>query len=135
MKFGVEFNRVHSNQTFRGFQNGRYIFGSTDGFLNYSRNPRYVECSNGTTSETGSCPSGTSITGPLLLFLQQVGVGGLSAEPALGEALAEWIVDGRPELDLSEISTARFAGREIDEAALREGCRHAYATHYRAERV
>lgn len=82
VKAGVEFNRVHSNQTFRGFQNGRYIFGSTDGFLNYARNPRYVECSNGSTSQTGSCPPGTSITGPLLLFLQQVGVGGLSAEEA-----------------------------------------------------
>jgi len=82
MKFGAEFNRVHSNQTFRGFQNGRYIFGSTDGFLNYARNPRYVECSNGSTSEAGSCPAGTTITGPLLLFLQQFGVGGLSAEEA-----------------------------------------------------
>src|SRR4030095_10578583 len=46
-------------------------------------------------------------------------VGGLSASPALGEALAEWIVDGVPALDLSEISTARLAGRELDEAALR----------------
>ena len=82
MKFGVEYNRVHSNQTFRGFQNGRYIFGSTDGFLNYARNPRYVECSNGSTSETGACPAGSDITGPLLLFLQQFGVGGLSAEEA-----------------------------------------------------
>ncbi len=82
MKFGVELNRVHSNQTFRGFQNGRYIFGSTDGFLNYARNPKYVECSDGTTSETGMCPAGTDITGPLLLFLQQFGVGGLSAEEA-----------------------------------------------------
>ena len=61
-------------------------------------------------------------------------VGGLSASPALGEALAEWIVDGRPALDLSEISTARFAGREIDETELRERCRRAYATHYRADR-
>src|SRR5690348_14716261 len=61
-------------------------------------------------------------------------VGGLSASPALGEALAEWIVDGTSELDLSEISTARFAGREIDEAELRERCRRAYATHYRADR-
>jgi hypothetical protein len=82
LKFGVEVNRVHSNQTFRGFQNGRYIFSSTDGFLNYSRNPRYVECSNGSSSQTGSCPAGTDIVGPLLLFLQQVGVGGLSAEEA-----------------------------------------------------
>jgi hypothetical protein len=82
MKFGVEFNRVHSNQTFRGFQNGRYIFGSTDGFLNYTRNSKYVECSDGSTSEEGACPAGASITGPLLLFLQQFGVGGLSAEEA-----------------------------------------------------
>jgi|SRR5205823_292051 len=59
-------------------------------------------------------------------------VGGLSISPALGEALAEWIVDGAPALDLSEISTARFAGRELDEAELRERCRRAYATHYRA---
>ncbi len=79
MKFGVELNRVHSNQTFRGFQNGRYIFDSTDGFLNYARNPRYVECSDGSTSQTGSCPGNATITGPLLLFLQQFGVGGLSA--------------------------------------------------------
>ena len=41
---------------------------------------------------------------------------------------------GSPELDLSEISTARFAGRAIDEAELRERCRRAYATHYRADR-
>jgi glycine/D-amino acid oxidase-like deaminating enzyme len=58
-------------------------------------------------------------------------VGGLSASPALGEAIAEWILDGRTTLDLDEISPARFAGREVDEAALREQCRHAYATHYR----
>jgi len=61
-------------------------------------------------------------------------VGGLSASPALGEAVVEWIVDGAPALDLSEISTARFVGRDLDEAELRERCRHAYATHYRADR-
>ena len=60
-------------------------------------------------------------------------VGGLSASPALGEAIAEWIVDGAPTLDLSEISTARFAGRAFDETELRELCRRAYATHYRAD--
>ena len=59
-------------------------------------------------------------------------VGGLSVSPALGEAIADWIVDGAPKLDLSEISPARFAGRDVDEVALREHCRHAYATHYRA---
>ena len=59
-------------------------------------------------------------------------VGGLSVSPALGEAIAEWIVDGAPKLDLSEISPGRFVGRDVDEIALREHCRHAYATHYRA---
>ena len=59
-------------------------------------------------------------------------VGGLSVSPALGEAMAEWILDGAPGLDLSEISTARFAGYQLDETELRERCRHAYATHYRA---
>jgi hypothetical protein len=59
-------------------------------------------------------------------------VGGLSVSPALGEAIAEWILDGAPTLDLSEISTARFAGRDPEETELRERCRRAYATHYRA---
>jgi hypothetical protein len=81
-KVGAELNAVKSVQTFVGFANGRYIFSSTDGFLNYARNPRYVECSNGSSSQTGSCPAGASITGPLLLFLQQAGVGGLSVEEA-----------------------------------------------------
>jgi glycine/D-amino acid oxidase-like deaminating enzyme len=59
-------------------------------------------------------------------------VGGLSVAPALGEAMAEWMLDGAPALDLSEISPARFAGIDLDEPALRERCRLAYATHYRA---
>jgi glycine/D-amino acid oxidase-like deaminating enzyme len=59
-------------------------------------------------------------------------VGGLSASPALGEAIAEWILDGAPALDLADVSTARFAGRDFDEAELRDRCREAYATHYRA---
>ncbi len=59
-------------------------------------------------------------------------VGGLSVSPSLGEAMAQWILDGAPALDLSDVSTARFAGRDLDETELRERCRHAYATHYRA---
>jgi hypothetical protein len=81
-KIGAEVNAVKSVQTFVGFANGRYIFSSTDGFLNYARNPKYVECSDGSSSQSGSCPAGASITGPLLLFLQQAGVGGLSVEDA-----------------------------------------------------
>jgi hypothetical protein len=82
IKGGVEYNETDASQTFVGFANGRYIFSSTDGFLNYLRNPRYVECSNGTSSMTGTCPAGTSVTGPVLLYLQQAGVGGLSVEEA-----------------------------------------------------
>ncbi|HEX9406298.1 MAG TPA: hypothetical protein VF975_03220, partial [Thermoanaerobaculia bacterium] len=81
-KAGVEFNRVASIQTFVGFANGRYIFDSTDGFLNYLKNPNFVECSDGSSSQTGKCPTGASITGPVLLYLQQAGVGGLTAEEA-----------------------------------------------------
>jgi glycine/D-amino acid oxidase-like deaminating enzyme len=59
-------------------------------------------------------------------------VGGLSISPALGEAMAQWIADGRPPLDLSEISLERFAGRDLPEDELRELCRRAYAHHYTA---
>ena len=82
IKGGVEYNRVNSVQTFVGFANGRYIFDSTDGFLNYLANPNYIECSNGSSNTTGVCPAGTSPVGPVLLFLQQAGVGGLTAEQA-----------------------------------------------------
>jgi hypothetical protein len=83
LKAGAEFNRVNSAQTFIGFANGRYIFSSTQGFFNYVQfGPKYVECSNGTSSTTGACPAGTDIAGPLLLYLQQAGVGGLSVEEA-----------------------------------------------------
>ncbi|HEV8381955.1 MAG TPA: TonB-dependent receptor [Gemmatimonadales bacterium] len=75
-KLGGEFNRVNSVQTFIGFANSRYIFSSVNGFLNYVANDSlYVECSNGTSSLTGTCPGGTTITGPVLLYLQQAGVG------------------------------------------------------------
>ena len=80
IKLGVEYNDVVSAQTFVGFGNGRFIFSSTDGFLNYARNPNYVECSDGSTSQVGVCPPGASITGPVLLYLQQAGVGGRTVE-------------------------------------------------------
>ena len=82
IKFGVELNRVNSVQTFLGFANGRYIFSSTDGFLNYARNRNYVECSDGSSSQNGTCPAGADVTGPVLLYLQQAGVSPLSVEEA-----------------------------------------------------
>ena len=41
-----------------------------------------MECTGGVTSTTGACPAGTSPTGPVLLFLQQAGVGDISVEEA-----------------------------------------------------
>lgn len=80
LKFGAEYNRTNATQTFRGFGNGRVIFGSTDGFLNFVDNASYVECSDGSSNTTGGCPAGTSIVGPVLLYLQQAGVGGLTVD-------------------------------------------------------
>ena len=83
VKAGVEWNRVEAAQTFIGFANGRYIFGSVEGFLNFvDQGNGYVECSDGSTATAGTCPEGTEITGPVLLYLQQSGVGGLTVEQA-----------------------------------------------------
>jgi glycine/D-amino acid oxidase-like deaminating enzyme len=46
-------------------------------------------------------------------------VGGLSTSPAVGEAMAQWIVDGRPAIDLAPFALARFDGWAAPEA-LRE---------------
>ena len=74
-KIGGEFNRVNSVQTFIGFANSRYIFSSVAGFLGYVANDsNYVECSNSAPRTDGTCPGG-AITGPVLLYLQQAGVG------------------------------------------------------------
>ncbi len=82
-KVGGEFNRTEEVQTFIGFGNGRMAFSSVNGFLNFVRfGNTYVECSNGSSSTTGSCPSGSTITGPVLLYLQQAGVGGRTVEQA-----------------------------------------------------
>lgn len=82
-KAGVEWNRTEVNQTFVGFANGRMSFSSVDGFINYSQNGNgYVECSDGSSSLVGTCPPGETITGPVVLYLQQAGVGGISVEEA-----------------------------------------------------
>lgn len=81
-KAGFEYNQTEAFQTFIGFANGRIIFGSTEGFLNYIDNPNYVECSDGSSSQSGVCPAGTSPVGPVLLYLQQAGVGGRTVEQA-----------------------------------------------------
>jgi hypothetical protein len=87
-KTGFEYNRTAEHQTFVGFANGRFIFNSVTSFENYVRfGNNYVECSNPAgvqvgTSLTGACPAGTTISGPVQLYLQQAGVNGLSVEQA-----------------------------------------------------
>src|SRR6476646_4267903 len=83
-KFGAEWNRTGVNQTFLGFANGRMGFTSLPGFLGYLANGNgYVECADGTTSTTGACADTTAtITGPVALYLQQAGVGGLTVADA-----------------------------------------------------
>ena len=89
-KVGAELNAVKSNQTFIGFANGRVIFGSVTGFINYAtRGRNYVECSNGTNNTTGACPTGSSISGPIALYLQQAGVGGLTVEQSGTQTLGQ----------------------------------------------
>jgi hypothetical protein len=81
-KAGAEWNKTAEHQTFVGFGNGRFIFNSVAGFQNYvTFGNGYVECSVGPPQVTGTCPGGT-ITGPVVLYLQQVGVGGRTVEQA-----------------------------------------------------
>ena len=84
-KTGFEWNRTAEHQTFIGFANGRFIFNSVSGFQNYvTLGNNYKECSTPAgvfvIGTTGACPVGTSISGPVLLYLQQAGVGGLTVE-------------------------------------------------------
>jgi hypothetical protein len=61
-KAGVEYNEVASSQTFRGFFNGRFIFASTDAFLDYTKNPGNIS--------------------DVLLYIQNVPVGDITLEQA-----------------------------------------------------
>jgi hypothetical protein len=88
-KLGGEWNRTGVSQTFRGFGNGRIAFTSVPGFLGYLANGnQYVECSDivtgtfVTTSNNATCPAGTEISGPVALYLQQAGIGGLTVDEA-----------------------------------------------------
>jgi glycine/D-amino acid oxidase-like deaminating enzyme len=55
-------------------------------------------------------------------------VGGLSIAPAIGEALAAWITDGAPPMDMSPLAPGRESA--MDEDALKAACRLQYAHHY-----
>ena len=81
LKAGVEYNRTAIAQQFIGFANGRYIFDSVDGFINFvTYGSRYVTCSDGSDSTTGECPAGAAITGPVLVYLQSGTVPGVAPD-------------------------------------------------------
>ena len=80
-KAGVEYNRTTVEQQFIGFANSRYIFDSVDGFIGFATHGSgYVTCSDGSASTSGACPGGSSVTGPVLLYLQSATVPGVPAD-------------------------------------------------------
>jgi Carboxypeptidase regulatory-like domain/TonB dependent receptor len=79
LKFGGEYLHSLNSQIFRGFHEGRFIFGDVAGFLHYASpaslgagfGPTTVECSNGTfSSTTVGCGAAINFGSPLFLYLQ-----------------------------------------------------------------
>lgn len=98
IKFGGEWMHSLNDQVFRGFFTGRYIFDSVSGFLRYASapaaggfGPDAGECFDGTGAFTGwitqgmqSCAAGSSVGGPLLLYLQNGIPTGIAGVPLPG---------------------------------------------------
>jgi hypothetical protein len=97
VKLGGEWIHSLNSQTFRGFFEGRYIFDSVAGFLRYASpsapngfGPTTLECVSGSgvttwvTAPAQTCPAGTSVAGPLLLYLQDGTPTGISGVPPPG---------------------------------------------------
>jgi Carboxypeptidase regulatory-like domain/TonB-dependent Receptor Plug Domain/TonB dependent receptor len=103
VKFGGEWLHTLNDQVFRGFFTGRYIFDSPAGFLRYSSTPaangfgpNVGECFNAAGAFTGwitqgapfnqTCAAGSSVGGPLLLYLQNGIPTGISGAPPPGKS-------------------------------------------------
>ncbi len=99
IKFGGQWLHTLNDQVFRGFFQGRYIFDSVTGFLRYASAPAANgfgatagECFTAAGAFTGwvttgapfsqACPAGSSVGGPLLLFLQGAGRNGPATDAA-----------------------------------------------------
>ena len=65
-------------------------------------------------------------------FASGCNVAGLSISPTVGEALATWIVDGKPPVDLSPMSCLRFKGKSWSEAQLQRDAAWQYRHFYGA---
>jgi 4-methylaminobutanoate oxidase (formaldehyde-forming) len=59
-------------------------------------------------------------------------VAGLSVSPAIGDALAAWIVEGEPPLDLEPLSIARFGTGEVAQQQLERSAAWQYRHFYGA---
>jgi glycine/D-amino acid oxidase-like deaminating enzyme len=71
-------------------------------------------------------PDGRFLAGPVpevpgLWVASGCNGSGFSSSPAIGEALAQWITSGRPEVDLSALFPARFSGALTDEGLVERG--------------
>ena len=80
---------------------------------------------------------GLHIVGPTptvrgFFFASGCNVAGLSISPALGEALAAWIVDGAPPIDLTPLTLARFDTGSWSEEQLRQKAAWQYRHFYGA---
>ena len=81
VKAGGEYNGTRAKQQFIGFANSRYVFDSVPGFMGFvTHGNSYVTCSDGSASTTRACPPGSSVSGPVLLYLQSATVPGVPAE-------------------------------------------------------
>jgi hypothetical protein len=90
VKVGGEWMHTLNDQVFRGFFTGRYLFDSVPGFLRYSSpagpggfGPSTVGCSDKTwVTAPAPCPGGSTVTGPLLFYLQGAGLAGPATDAA-----------------------------------------------------
>ncbi|HEV8426463.1 MAG TPA: TonB-dependent receptor [Pyrinomonadaceae bacterium] len=102
-KLGGEWLHTLNDQVFRGFFTGRYIFDSPAGFLRYAAapaangfGPTAGECFSATGAFTGwitqgapfnqTCAAGSSVGGPLLLYLQNGIPTGIAGAPPPGKS-------------------------------------------------
>ena len=103
VKFGGEWLHTLNDQVFRGFFEGRYIFDGVPGFLRYASpaaangfGPTTGECFSTAGAFTGwvtqgapfnqTCPVGSSVGGPLLLYLQNGIPTGIAGVPPPGKS-------------------------------------------------
>jgi hypothetical protein len=85
IKFGGEWNRTSTTQVFVGFAGGRMAFTSVHGFEQFvNQGSHYIECSDGSSGVFPgfTCTAPDSIVGPVILYLQQSGVGSTTVEQA-----------------------------------------------------